>query len=148
MSLKFLSNLDMNKNQLENLTLQNSDTAPSNPTEGQTYFNTTNHKLYYYNGTEWVDMTGSGSGSGMSTRKTIITCDLPDLVSISDDEAVDIAENDYLTIYPESNIYGSSDGSTSTGYIIGIRNSSDTTLICSYLINKYTAIIEDRDYNE
>jgi len=34
--------------------------APSNPSQGTVYFNTTDSKLYVYNGTTWVDLTIQG----------------------------------------------------------------------------------------
>ena len=38
-------------------------TAPASPTEGYTYYNTTDHKLWYWNGTAWVDVTASADAS-------------------------------------------------------------------------------------
>lgn len=37
--------------------------APASPTEGYTYYNTTDHKLWYWNGTAWVDVTASADAS-------------------------------------------------------------------------------------
>ena len=54
---KFLNNIDLNKNELQNAKLQNLAIAPSNPVAGQAYFNTTDSKAYIYDGTRWVDMT-------------------------------------------------------------------------------------------
>lgn len=38
-------------------------TAPASPTEGYTYYNTTDHKLWFWNGTAWVDVTASADAS-------------------------------------------------------------------------------------
>lgn len=38
-------------------------TAPASPTEGYTYYNTTDHKLWYWNGTAWVDVTAGGGST-------------------------------------------------------------------------------------
>lgn len=55
MSEKFVTNLDLNQNQLENAVIHNLSAAPSNPVVGQQYYNTTDNKLYIWNGTEWVN---------------------------------------------------------------------------------------------
>jgi hypothetical protein len=58
------SNIEMNKNQLLEPVIENSASQPSSPVEGQMYYDTTagDKKMYFYNGTAWVEMDGSGSG--------------------------------------------------------------------------------------
>lgn len=55
----FLTNLNLNKNEIQNAVMQPLATAPASPVEGQIYFDSTNHKLKCYNGTSWetVGMT-------------------------------------------------------------------------------------------
>jgi hypothetical protein len=58
------SNIEMNKNQLLEPVIENSASQPSSPVEGQMYYDTTvgDKKMYFYNGSAWVEMDGSGSG--------------------------------------------------------------------------------------
>ena len=56
--MQFKNNIDLGKNQILNARLQNLSSAPANPAEGQIYYNTTDKKIYNYNGTTWVDITG------------------------------------------------------------------------------------------
>ena len=53
MAIKYLNNIDLNKNQLQNAVIQPLGAAPSNPIEGQIYYNSTDDKLYVYDGTDW-----------------------------------------------------------------------------------------------
>lgn len=75
--MKFLTNIDLNKNQIVNVAVHNNAGAPSSPVAGQIYFDTTTgvKKLFLYNGTAWIDLTGditaviagaglNGGGSG------------------------------------------------------------------------------------
>jgi hypothetical protein len=58
MAIKYLSSINLSKNELQNAVIQNLATAPSTPAEGQIYYNTTDDRMYFYDGTQWVDMSG------------------------------------------------------------------------------------------
>ena len=49
----FLTNINLNQNELRNVVIQPLATAPSNPKVGQIYYNTTNSVLYSFDGTQW-----------------------------------------------------------------------------------------------
>ena len=65
MAVKYLNNLDLNKNELQNARIQVLASNPSNPVTGQIYYNSTDNILYYWNGTIWVD--GSGDLTAIQT---------------------------------------------------------------------------------
>ena len=82
--MKFLTVLDLQKNELQNATIQNLATDPSSPVAGQIYYNTVSNLIKIYNGTAWVTLsvssgtvtavTGSGaiSSSGGTTPNITI----------------------------------------------------------------------------
>lgn len=49
----FLTNINVNQNELRNVVIQPLATAPSNPKVGQIYYNTTNYVLYSWDGSQW-----------------------------------------------------------------------------------------------
>lgn len=54
--MKYLSNIDLNKNELQNARLQNLGTAPANPGKGQVYYNSADNCFYGFNGSAWIDL--------------------------------------------------------------------------------------------
>jgi hypothetical protein len=52
--MKWLTNLDLNLNQLQNALLHLLGSAPGSPTEGQIYYNTATHAAYIRNNSRWV----------------------------------------------------------------------------------------------
>ena len=62
MAKSFLTDLNLNQNELQNAVIQNLASDPSNPYPGQTYFNTTTNRFRVYNGTTWDEM-GTGGGT-------------------------------------------------------------------------------------
>jgi len=68
------SNIEMNKNQLIQPVIENSVNQPATPVQGQMYFDTTvgDKTMYFYNGTAWVEMDGSGwTATGDSGSATV-----------------------------------------------------------------------------
>ena len=58
---KFLNNVNLNKNELQNAKIQALASAPSSPVEGQIYFNSTvgDKRIYVWNGSAWKTVSGT-----------------------------------------------------------------------------------------
>lgn len=71
---RYLSNINLSNNQLQNAALHPTATAPSSPVEGQVYFNTSSDKLFVYDGASWVDVSGDitsiTAGAGLTGTGT------------------------------------------------------------------------------
>ena len=79
----FLTNINLNKNELQNAVIQNLTADPSNPKTGQIYFNTQDKVLKQYNGTSWdvvgkeysasdgIDLTNQAFSADIDTTKGI-----------------------------------------------------------------------------
>jgi hypothetical protein len=60
--MKFLTVLDLQKNELQNAVIQNLASDPASPVQGQVYYNSTNDVLKVYDGSAW-QVIGTGSGT-------------------------------------------------------------------------------------
>ena len=84
MSKKFLTNLDLTKNQIINVAIHNLGGPPASPVTGQVYFDTTDKRIYFWDSTAWVDMSGDiqdvlgGAGLTASTSANgdVVTLDV------------------------------------------------------------------------
>lgn len=67
-SKKEYRDLDLQGNEIQDVVIENLSSAPSNPSKGRIYYNTTDNNLYLYNNSTWEDLAaaGSGGGSGVS----------------------------------------------------------------------------------
>lgn len=82
MSKQFLTDIDLEKNQLQNAVLHPLSSAPSSPKEGQIYYNSVDKNFYRYDGTAWktyqsvitaqgvLQGDGSGNISSVGTANT------------------------------------------------------------------------------
>jgi hypothetical protein len=74
MSRIFLTNIDLNTNQLLNAAVHPSATAPTSPApvEGQLYFNTNENQLKVYDGANWVDVGSTAEAIQDAINSTIV----------------------------------------------------------------------------
>ena len=99
------SNIEMNKNELKLPVIDNLATQPAvgASVEGQMYFDTTagDKTMYFFNGTAWVEMDGSGSGVsslvagtgiGISAATGDVTVRNIGLVSVTDGTFIDLTK--------------------------------------------------------
>lgn len=85
--MNVLTSLNLNKNQLQNAVIQPLATPPSNPVEGQIYYNSSDKFIYRYNGTDWgpigvVYSQGSATGAvvtGLGATGKVITTNVTGL---------------------------------------------------------------------
>jgi hypothetical protein len=75
MSKKFLTNIDVAKNELLNAVIQKLASAPASPVEGLIYYNTADKNFYIYDGTGWVDLTVQGGGGDVTSIETSSSAD-------------------------------------------------------------------------
>lgn len=75
MAINYLNNIDLNKNEIQNVAIHVLATAPSNPVEGQIYYNSTDNKLFFFDGTNWIDASGDIKSVTTNTSNQISITD-------------------------------------------------------------------------
>lgn len=111
---KYLSNIDLNKNQLQNAVIHPLGTAPGTPSEGQIYYDSTpgDKKIYLYNGSAWVALSIGDHTTDYITGVSLVgtdltftsvgnafsgTVDLSSLDELVNDSTITISAGTYLS---------------------------------------------------
>jgi hypothetical protein len=101
MAIDFKSNINLGGLQLQKAALHPLSSAPSNPAEGQVYWNTGDDKLYVSDGTAWIDVSGDvrqidagggisvSGGSGGTATVSLSHLGLENLAAITGEAPVD-----------------------------------------------------------
>lgn len=71
MARKFLTHLDLGKNEIQNAVVQVLASAPGTPSEGQIYYNSTTDRIEFRAASSWIDPTARANHSGTQTASTI-----------------------------------------------------------------------------
>lgn len=79
----FLSAVNLSKNELQNPKIHNSSSAPSSPTTGQFYFDTTTGRLWVYDGSNWIPASVLADPRAKTASTTKLTVPGIDLISQS-----------------------------------------------------------------
>lgn len=58
MAKRFLTNIDLSKNEIQNVVIHKLAAAPASPAEGQIYYNTSDERYYLRTSSTWKDVTG------------------------------------------------------------------------------------------
>ena len=63
--------LNLTQNELQDAVIHSSSTAPSNPVEGQLYYDTDDYVVYLWNSTDWVSQSGGGATGPAGASGTV-----------------------------------------------------------------------------
>ena len=140
MAINFLQNVNFNKNEIQNIRVQNSTSDPTGAVTGQLYYNTTDSILRVYNGTDWLDLavsTGGSAISGITGTNGVTATEVGGLVTVQHADTSTQAD-----VTNTGNAYIQSIDLDDFGHIVGV--SSDTITLAAL---GYTGADDADNYN-
>ena len=135
--MNFLNHINLNQNELQNAVIQPLGTPPSNPKEGQIFFDSNNGTklLFFYNGTQWIPIKDTDNYVDEVTFNTadgVLTLGRSGVLA---NLTVGL-DGRYLTAHPATNPAASVNNSGRTyiqdiildsfGHIVGITSATET----------------------
>jgi len=127
--MKYLVDIDLAKNSLNNARVQNLAGDPSSPQKGQVYFNTTGNKFRIYNGTTWDEMGTSSATGDMSASVYDPTSVAGD--AFDQDNMADGTTNKNYTATEKNRLAAITDGdyknTNTTAANVGLNNVDNTS---------------------
>jgi hypothetical protein len=118
MALEYYASIDLNKNELQNAVIHPLGSAPSSPTEGQIYYDSTggDKQIYVYNGSAWTSLGGSNFSTIAVSGQTDVVADTGgDTLTLAAGSNVTITTNastDTVTIASTNTTYSAATSST------------------------------------
>lgn len=82
--MKFLTNLDLSQNEIQNAVIQLLAAAPANPKLGQIYYNSSDSLLYQYDGAQWKPV-GKGYELPAATKTALGGIKVGDRLTVAAD---------------------------------------------------------------
>lgn len=82
--MKFLTNLDLSQNEIQNAVIQPLAAAPANPKLGQIYYNSSDSLLYQYDGAQWKPV-GKGYELPAATKTALGGIKVGDRLTVAAD---------------------------------------------------------------
>lgn len=115
MARKFLTSIDLNKNELQNAVLQNLSSNPGNPATGQFYFNSVDGELKFYNGATWdVVSVGGDITSAINALTTDVIEEGSSNLYFTSQRALDATASAYDAAGAAASALSSANGYTDT----------------------------------
>lgn len=158
---RFYTDLDINKRQLINPRVENRASAPSIPSVGQVYFDTTLKIARVYTGTEWISLNGDKPGDVHSDGFRIVrdanvssvTFDLSKLGNLRN-TVIEIANTDKIVLRKDNlttPLDPSVNDDSSQGYSVGSHWANTATyrhFICASATVGNAYWLEITNYNK